>query len=56
MVLVFIWLSELASGKRLAAHIIVRKYSKPEFGFVQGNYTIYNHSSKRFIKGRNGLE
>ena len=51
---VLIFLSGMASGKRVEAHIIVRRYSWPD-GFGQGSNTVYNYSAKRFIKSRYGL-
>ena len=48
-------LSGMASGKRVDAHIIVRRYSQPDLVFGRGPTQSINYSVKRFIKCMNGL-
>ena len=55
MFLVVIFLSGTASGKRVEAHIIVRRYSWPDLGLGKGPTQSIIILLKRFIKSRYGL-
>ena len=55
MFLGLIFLSGMASGERVEAHIIVNRYSWPDSVSGQGTNTVNNYSAKRFNKSKYGM-
>ena len=50
MVFILIFRKGIASGKRVEAHIIVKRYSLPDLVFWQRTNTANNDPAERFIK------